>query len=134
MCAPLPSLRVRAWHLRLAAPSCPLSLAAARARKASAAFKVFDINDDGVVDQEELIRILTRPQSTSLSREDAKDIITHFNAFDTNGDGVLNIDEFANALATAKNLQQQRQANKPKVDAQAAEFNRKMSESAKLAS
>ena len=33
---------MRAWHLRLAAPSCPLSLAAARARKASAAFKVFD--------------------------------------------------------------------------------------------
>ena len=51
------------------------------------AFKCFDINDDGFVDEEELIRILTRPQSTALSREQAKDLITHFNQFDSNDDG-----------------------------------------------
>ena len=65
--------------------------------KLDAAFKVFDIDGDGVISEEELIRILTRPHSTAMSREDAKDLITHFKSFDKNGDGVLSVDEFATA-------------------------------------
>ena len=95
------------------------------------AFSIFDINGDGVVDEEELIRILTRPQSTAMSREDAKDLITHFKAFDKNGDGVLNIDEFATALASVKNIQQTRQIMKSKTDESAQQFKKRMDEGAK---
>lgn len=66
------------------------------------AFAVFDLNGDGVVSHEELVRILMRPTgSHAMTKEAAKAFINRFEAFDKNGDGVLNIDEFATALASS---------------------------------
>ena len=66
------------------------------------AFKVFDLNHDGVVSHGELVRILMRPTgSDAMTKEAAKAFINKFEAYDRNGDGVLNIDEFATALAAS---------------------------------
>ena len=67
-----------------------------------AAFKVFDLNQDGVVSHDELVRILMRPTgSDAMTKEAAKAFINRFEAYDRNGDGVLNVDEFATALAAS---------------------------------
>ena len=64
------------------------------------AFEVFDLNGDGVVSQDELVRILTRPTGVdAMTKETAVAFVNRFEVFDKNGDGVLNIDEFATALA-----------------------------------
>ena len=97
------------------------------------AFSVFDINNDGYVEEDELIRILTRDNTTAMSKEDAKDFITHFQSFDKNGDGKLSIEEFATALASVRDIQKQRAAMKAKTDEAAAQFKAQMKASAALA-
>ena len=67
------------------------------------AFNAFDLNKDGVVSEEELIRILMRPteDGNQLDKETAKSMINSFESYDKNGDGVLSIEEFATALSAA---------------------------------
>ena len=69
-------------------------------------FNAFDLNKDGVVSEEELIRILMRPteEGTSMDKETAKAMINSFESFDKNGDGVQSIDEFASALSAAASV------------------------------
>ena len=48
------------------------------------------MNKDGVVSEEELVRILMwpTPDGTAMSRDLAKEFINRFEQFDKNGDGV----------------------------------------------
>ena len=53
------------------------------AQEMRAAFKLFDLDDSGTISPEELLAILTRPETgRSLALEDAKEIIA---SFDTDG-------------------------------------------------
>ena len=69
--------------------------------KIKTAFMKFDLNQDGVVSEQELIRILMWPteDGTQMDKKAATAIVNSFEQFDKNGDGVLSIDEFATALA-----------------------------------
>ena len=70
--------------------------------KIKSAFMKFDLNQDGVVSEQELIRILMWPteDGTQMDKKTATAIVNSFEQFDKNGDGVLSNDEFATALAT----------------------------------
>ena len=61
------------------------------AKEIRAAFKIFDADSSGSISPEEMLAILTRPETgCTLSLEDATKIVSHF---DKDGDGNLNLDE-----------------------------------------
>jgi len=98
-----------------------------------AAFDVFDLDQDGFIEEDELINVLVRPGGSALSKDDAKDFLSCFRSCDRNGDGKLSIDEFATALSCVKDIQKHRTANKAKTDEAAARFKKQMQECAEFA-
>ena len=63
-----------------------------------AAFAVFDVNKDGIISADELMKILTAKNGvSSISESEAGEIIE---SFDANGDGCLDIEELATALGS----------------------------------
>ena len=61
------------------------------------AFDVFDVDGSGSLSAEEVVSILTRPGTKSMSEKEATDFIT---SFDENEDGGMDIEEFVVAMRT----------------------------------
>jgi len=63
------------------------------------AFDMFDVDQNGSLDADELLAILTRQtaQGHGMTLDDAKQLVAYF---DTNGDGALDFNEFVEAISS----------------------------------
>jgi hypothetical protein len=121
-------LKLMAQKLRAEAALLEAERAEEMARAAEAAFKKFDLNDDGEISVEELKLGLEKEFKTKLPEGRVRKLM---DAFDVSGDGALQIDEFAgvsqfrnrlDALAREEKEQALIAAKQAQAEAELAKF------------